>query len=98
MSPLERKDHEFLHLEIVKEPRWEPQRRGRKPHFTPPPSPDSRSGHADIDQLVRSSWTRNGTMESCRIQMAHLADGERLRQLPMMKARSRLRVLLSTGR
>lgn len=47
MSPLERKDHEFLHLEIVKEPRWEPQRRGRKPHFTPPPSPDSRSGHAD---------------------------------------------------
>lgn len=47
MCPLERQDHEYLHLEIVKEPDWEPQRRSRTPHITPPPTPNNRHDHAE---------------------------------------------------
>lgn len=58
MSPLHRGNNDYVHLEVVREPDLEPERKKRKPHPPQPPTPPNRSQHGkeiaeNIAQVVQ---------------------------------------------
>lgn len=45
MSPLQRDNNEYVHLEVIREPEFEPERKRQRPHPPQPPVPSDRSQH-----------------------------------------------------